>query len=293
MKTRTEEIDLWADTLIVIVIYNTNLTDSVTFLSLEKSILVSNLPYSVDLLVCDNSLHSKTDITQVNKSGVFNIRYLHDLDNPGVSLSYNRASDLALVLKKKWLLVLDQDTGLPTNVVTKYQQSVNQFHGFPIYCPLVYSNSLLFSPCRYVLKKGINLNHVSPGIHSMKGRNVLNSGLLISLNAFRKAEGYDETVQLYFSDFVFFDRLKKHFKNFVVIDCNLNHSLSSVDYTNLKTALDGFIRYTKGARAASKIQNSFVLYPQYFIALFFRSVLMSLRFKNTAFFENFLKIFIG
>ncbi len=282
-------IDIWEDTLVVIVLYNTSLSESITFQTLEKSFYRGDISFKIDLLVCDNSLVEQTNIDETNKNGHFTIRYLHDPENPGVSQSYNRAAELAGVFHKKWLLILDQDTEIPQNAVSVYQKTVNQFPDYPVYAPQLYSGSLLYSPCQYWFRKGSNLPAVQPGVHKMQNRNVLNSGLLIDLNAFRKVGGYDEVVQLYFSDFVFFDKMKKHFRKFVVIDCRLEHQLSSVDYSNITVALTRFSYYCEGAKQASR-DNLFVYLNQWLL-LGFRSLLMSYRFRSLMFLKVFLKIF--
>lgn len=285
-----EKTDLWANTLVVIVLYKIPLCESPTYISLEKSISACFYPASINLLICDNSPIEQTNINHDNK--FFNIWYLHDLSNPGVSQPYNRAAELAGVQGKKWLLVLDQDTWLPEDTIRQYQQAVTDFPNFPIYAPQIYSGSLLFSPCLYRFKKGMNLSSIKPGIHLMKNKNILNSGLLICLRAFYKAGGYDEAVQLYFSDFVFFDRLKTHFREFIVIDCHLNHQLSSVDYTNIETALDRFTKYCIGARSASRSNNSLIAHLNYTITIGLRSIIMCLRFNNLIFIKVFIDYYL-
>ena len=282
-------INFWRDTLIVIVLYNTKLCHSATFDSLSKSLCEAKLPFNIDLLICDNSIVEQVDISEDNRGGLFNIRYLHDSTNPGVSQSYNRAAELAEVHQKKWLLLLDQDTTLPINAVIQYQKAVVQFPGYPIYAPQLYNGLLLFSPCRYWLRKGSNLSSIKAGVHLLEYRNVLNSGLLIDMNAFRIVGGYDEAVPLYFSDFVFFNRLKKHFRKFVVIDCRLDHQLSSVDYSNMTVALTRFDYYCEGALQSSR-DNLFAYLNQY-VLLGSRSLLMSYRFRSLKFLKLFIKNF--
>lgn len=280
----------WQDVLTVIVLYNSTLQESATFQSLKTSVFKCGLKNGLDILICNNSLMNEIDIEKENEEGLFHLYYLHDPKNPGVSQSYNRAAELAGIKNKKWLFILDQDTILPIDLPIQYQRNVSNLPNYPIYAPQVYSDKALFSPCRYLFMKGSNLPSIEPGVHLMIKRNVLNSGLLIDLGAFYQAGGYDETVPLYFSDFVFFDRLKNHFKTFVVLKCCLNHQLSSVDYTNTAHALTRFSYYCVGARQAS-LSNE-CAYLNYAVTVGLRSIVMSYRFQNLRFLRVFVKDFI-
>jgi len=160
-----------------------------------------------------------------------------------------------------------------------------------VYAPQVYSGPLLFSPCRYLFRKGSNLSTIKPGKHPMRYKNVLNSGLLINLDAFRLVGGYNEGVKLYFSDFVFFDRLKRYYNDFIVIDCRLDHQLSSVDYKDIDVALTRFSYYCAGARQAS--QGNISAYFNQAIVIGIRSILMNNRFKSLKFFKVYKEEFLG
>lgn len=292
LQVKEDKLVSWIyDTLYVIVLYNIDLSDSLTFISLTKALNSIYLTEPVLLLVCDNSLTPLTTLDTINPEGLFTIRYLHDPENPGVSLSYNRAAELAGILNKRMLFVLDQDTIFPPDAISSYQQSLSSFPGHAIYAPQLYNGSSLFSPCKYSFQKGSNLKSIVPGVHLMKGMNVLNSGLLIDMNAFQRVEGYDETVKLYFSDFIFFDRLKKFYTSFVVINCHLQHQLSSVDYSDSAFAMKRFTYYCQGAHQAST--NNKVAWCGYFITVGLRSILMSQRFGSIQFSKVFLQVFLG
>lgn len=282
--------EFWQDVLTVIVLYNSTLQESATFQSLKVAISEYDLQFGLDVLICNNSVANEVDLEKENKDGLCRLYNLHDPKNPGVSQSYNRAAELARIKGKKWLFILDQDTVLPTDLLVKYQRDVSNLPNYPIYAPQVYSDKALFSPCRYLFMKGSNLLSIKPGVHSMINRNVLNSGLLVDLDAFYQAGGYDETVPLYFSDFVFFDRLKKYFKAFVVLNCRLDHQLSSVDYTNTAHALLRFSYYCLGARQASSSKK--YVYFNYAVTVGLRSIVMSYRFQTLRFLKVFVKDFI-
>jgi GT2 family glycosyltransferase len=275
------------EALLVIVLYKTRLSDSLTFQSLTGAVRSYKPIEPVDLLICDNSPTGYSTIDQANEEGMFRLYYLHDPLNPGVSRSYNRAAELATVQNKRWLFLFDQDTILPEDGLIRYERAVTTYPNFPLYAPQVWSGTLLFSPCRYWFRRGSNLRSIEPGVQAMAHRNVLNSGLFIELSAFVKCGGYDEVVQLYFSDFVFFDRLKRHFCQFVVVDCKLEHQLSSADFSEVTLASTRFSYYCRGARQAS--HGNGWAYVEYAITVGLRSLVMSSRFRST----QFVKIFIN
>lgn len=286
----TIKAEILKEAFIVIVLYKTKLSDSLTFQSLMAAVSSYMPTEHVDLLICDNSPTATFDLDQVNKDGIFRLYYLHDPLNPGVSKSYNRAAELAKVKNKQWLFLLDQDTIIPTDGLFRYEQAITTYPNFPIYVPKVYSGALLFSPCRYWFHRGSNLRTIEPGIQEMVHRNVLNSGLFINLNAFSECGGYDERVPLYFSDFVFFNRLKKYFHQFVVVNCKLEHQLSSADFGDITLASTRFGYYCQGASQAS--YGKPWTYLEYGITVGIRSLKMGLRFKSTQFIKIFIKNFL-
>ena len=277
-------VDPVYELVIVIVLYHTELADSKSYQSVSKAFKTYAADHRpIDLIVVNNGPLS---ITINEDDPLFRFHFKELLDNPGVSKAYNIAAALAGDLQKRWLLILDQDTHLPPDFWNQYCQSIRGYPNMPVYAPRLYADNILISPCGYRYYRGYLLTDLAAGTHPMQGRNVLNSGLLIDVNAFRRVEGYDEKVRLYFSDFVFFDRLKEQYTTFAVVDVNLQHELSSTDYSAQSTAVQRFSLYCEGARAASKheVIRSFL----YFITVGGRSLVMNHRFKSWLFSRIFL-----
>ena len=293
MNVNDDNVEFVSRILFVIVLYKVRLTESLTFQSLSVAVQ-SFLPHNhVDLLICDNSPTPQFDVNESVDNNHFRLYYLHDSTNPGISRSYNIAAEIASTKEKKWLLVLDQDTTIPVDGIQKYVNGLRAWPGFPIYTPQVYFDTVMLSPCRYFMHRGSPLVSIKSGVHHTEGKNVINSGLLISTEAYQKAGGYDENVWLYFSDFVFFDRLKKHFKNFIVLDCRIEHELSSSDYSDLSFAISRFSYYCRGAREASVSSGGVNAYLGYGVTVGLRSILMCRRFKNMSFLMVFVKSFLS
>lgn len=276
-----------SDLLFVIVLYDIDLYHSLTFQSLLLTAQEAYPGCQIDLLICDNSPHPQ----HISNDTYSNIYYLHDPRNPGVSVSYNRAASFAQSRAKKWLLIFDHDTKLPINSLQKYVSALENWAGYPLYAPQVFSNDKLLSPCHYLMYRGTHLQKLTPGVHKMQYRNVLNSGLLLDITAFKQVGGYDEQVWLYFSDFTFFNKLKKHYSEYVVLDCHLEHSLSSSDYDDFNFALKRFAYYCEGAKQASKLENNFFAYLSYGLTVGLRSFKMYRRFNDISFIKIYIKTF--
>lgn len=283
LADRTDEL------LVVIVLYRTTLPESNSYLSiLEGFRAYARNGRRIDLVVVNNGPHQ---ITCQTNEDIFRFHYVEQLDNPGVSKAYNVAAGLADRLGKRWLLILDQDTQLPPDFWFHYRRALDQYPDAPVYAPRLRTDGLLASPCGYRYYRGYVLPDLAGGISPMQGHNVLNSGLLVSVEAFRRVGGYDESVQLYFSDFVFFDRLKRTYSTFVVVDLDLTHDLSSSDYSDQITAMDRFSLYCRGAYAAAK--HEWLRSLLYFLTVGARSLLMSKRFETWSFTKIFLKTWLA
>lgn len=271
--------------LVVIVLYRSTLVESNAYQSITKAFAHSyDGGKQVDLMIVNNGpihIECQTD------DAVFRLHYVERLDNPGVSKAYNLAGQLAGRLQKQWLLVLDQDTILPINFWDRYNESIRLHPTIPIHAPKLWSGDVLISPCKYRFYRGTLLpTNIQAGLHSVKGRNVLNSGLLIRVDALHAVGGYNESVRLYFSDFVFFDRIKNQYDEFAVVDVNLIHDLSSTDYSSQKIASERFLLYCQGGHAAA--EGSLTRSIIYFVTIGARSLLMGKRFGTLLFVKAFL-----
>lgn len=250
----------YEDTLFVIVIYRSTLTESAAF----QSLCLSGFHSPKDIFIYDNSPQPQIIPAQNER-----IHYYHNPENAGVSGAYNRAFDEARRLNKKWLMLADQDSRFKTEMLDRYAQSIRLYPDENIFAPLVMSNTKRISPFRLIGGKGIQIRARQPGIHFFRHLNVINSGLLISLTSFEAAGGYDNRFPLDFSDVVFIERVSKVTGRFVLIDAKLLHSLSSEGdgYNNTEMVLDRFDKFCNAAKVLKKTSNkmvivSFILLPR-------------------------------
>jgi rhamnosyltransferase len=202
--------------LVVIVVFKKKLQDTPAFKSIRA------LSTSPSIYVYDNS-------PAAQETGEQNVFYFHDGGNSGVSHAYNQAFTFARKLQKSWLLLLDQDSHLPLATLAAYPVAVGLYRSHQVLVPIMIDGKKMISPYKVMFGKGRSLQNVSPGILPFSQYYIINSAMLISVDAFAMAGGYDEDFPLDFSDVVFCERLKVHKASFVVINGNGIQSLSAND----------------------------------------------------------------
>lgn len=223
--------------VVIIVLYKEKLLDATPF-RIEG---VNSI--AVDWFVYDNSPEIDPDAGNYSF-----VKYTHDPTNPGVSMAYNKGAEYARALGKEWVLLFDQDTELPTDFFEVLVNKVNSGPESQLYAMKLFKEGALISPGGYKYKRGYMLTDMKTGENSMNNVTFLNSGLLVSLDLFFEAGGYDENVPLYFSDFIFINRIRKVSRSFTLLPVNLMHNLSSNDMTNIGEFKARYDLYLKGIK---------------------------------------------
>jgi rhamnosyltransferase len=272
--------------LVVLVIYQIDLDNSDSFQSINKILPEKS---RVGLLVYDNS---PTPLAQCdrNKYPNWQIYYISDRENSGVSKAYNEGYKLAKELNKKWLLLLDQDTKFAPDILEKYYNATQECSFPTIFAPLLVSNTgSFYSPCQYRFNRGFPLKKATTGLQNNNNISLLNSGLLISIELFQKIGGYNEKLKLDFSDFEFVDRYRKISSYFFIIDSKAIHGFSG-DLDDCETAYKRFDRYCQSIKIMNQLDDrSLVLW--YFALL--RACKLSIKFKNFRFLSLLSKLFLA
>jgi rhamnosyltransferase len=276
------------DLLVIIVLYNHGFEESAAKKSLSAALHQVNL--KLDLFLYDNSstpVYNK-EFFELDQ---FNIKYISDPSNPGVSKAYNTGAGYADTLGKKWVLLLDQDTEFGVNLLPSYYEKV-AVHGREInlFAPkLVLKDGSIFSPSRYKYKRGFKISAIEPGIHSFKKISPVNSGMLINLKSFLGVDGYNEAVRLDFSDFQFIERFKKNNDNFILINLEGLQDFSD-ESGSLSSSLNRFKIYCECAKACHR--NSIADDFFYFLNSMNRSLKLSFRFRTLAFFVGWFRTYL-
>lgn len=262
--------------LISIVIYNKSLKE----LFLLDSFLEAK---RFDIFIYDNSKLPQ----EVPSFENVNIYYEHDESNSGVSRAYNQAYKKAKELDKKLLLVLDQDSSFEFSFIEQYMKMYQVYKSDYIYAPIVCDEkkTKIYSPAflnNFVGKIQSFENFVYEEIYSLKGKSVINSGLMIPLEMFEKIGGYNEKLRLDFSDIYFIEKYKELNPKIVLVNVYLKHSISGDEG---KDFLREFNRFKYYCSASKEIGNS--LNTSVFWSPFRRLIRLTLKYKNI----KFIKIF--
>lgn len=212
--------------LFVIVLYKCKLEECHTYQTLLKDIESSE-----DLFVYDNSpMAQNTDI----KVG----QYIHDTNNSGLSVAYNRAAEYAKENGYTWLLLLDQDTTFPKGALREYKKAILEHPEVHMIAPKhKISTGLYISPTKYKNFISEEQSEVLDGMVSFDDACPINSGIMVDTESFFKAAGYDESVYLDFSDISFIRRFKKIVPEYYVLPnvlCLQNYSVNDIDINKVK-----------------------------------------------------------
>ena len=221
---------------VVIVLYKISLFEAESYKTLIK-------PNNIgEYLVYDNS--PKQGYTDVSKlpNGV---TYINDTSNSGLSKAYNKAAQIAKEKGYRRVLLLDQDTYFQPESWHKYLKSID-YEG--ITSPQIVTNQRMpFSPVRinkFFKKTEAN---VPFGTHSLYKYAVVNSGCCVPTDLFLQCGGYDEKVNLDFSDFQFQVRFRKLCPKFRLIEAQAVQDFSN-DCKDFQKVRNRYLLYLKSAK---------------------------------------------
>jgi GT2 family glycosyltransferase len=239
-------IDFLQKIFFVIVLYKKKPEESPalqTILELTKDI--STAPA---ILLYDNSPVPGSVVNE-------NVIYYHDPKNSGVAKAYNRAALLAGNLHKTWMLLIDQDMALPVDFFQKLLPYVQRNKETVAFVPQLLDYKGLVSPFKWSLGKGKRIAMKQPVLQFRRFR-FANSGALISLDAFNRVGGYEESIPLDFSDIAFGEKLMRITDHFIVTDIVLRHSFSGSADNSFGEELERFKIFWQGSINMGKVFGS-------------------------------------
>lgn len=210
--------------LIALVLYNSILEESQAFNSLcNNSILNQN--NNIKFLIYDNSCHTNYPTLPHNLIAY----YASDPQNGGISKAYNYAANYAKKKGFEWLLFADQDTVFDYHILMKYITSIKNNPDINLFLPKIrisYNGSYM-SPVKknhFICRLS---DDVPSGMINPRNYGIINSGLLINVDAFLNVGGYNERVWLDYSDFQFIERFSQKYDKAFVIDGECIQSFSN------------------------------------------------------------------
>lgn len=202
------ETDITEENILpVVVLYNRRLCDTEAYKTLLRG--------RRHAFIQDNSPES-----DVPSGKPESWRYVRDVSNPGISAAYNAAARYARENGFRWLFFADQDTTFPAGMLTRLETlaaKAEKEDGYRAFVSLMQlADGRWLSP---VKRKGFfaKISDRKPeGEIDLRKTAVINSGLMVRLDAFFEAGGYNEKVFLDFSDFQFIDRLAEKYPKAMV-----------------------------------------------------------------------------
>jgi GT2 family glycosyltransferase len=267
----------------IIVLYNLNLEDSITFLSLSKSFKSSRINQKLTFYVYDNSRIAQS-ITHLTDD-FLDIVYFHDATNSGISAAFNYFALFAQKNKFDWLILLDQDTEFPINAFNCFFTLILKEPGCSLFVPqLITNKGLVISPSKYFMRRGFIPKTIKEGYIDSKKYTPFNSGILIKVDLFLSVGGYDEKVPLDYSDFAFMQRVKKNVDAFYVLELKAVHNFSGLIKQNFGVALFRYDSLCKGMYAQSNLPTDRIISM---IVLFVRASILTKQYKNFTFLKKF------
>lgn len=191
--------------LFVLVIYGCRVEDSLSYKTLIQG------SEEINLFVYDNSPILQCTNLQVAE-------YVHDTSNGGLGKAYNAACRYAFANGYKWLLLLDQDTIFPKEALLAYRRALALNLGVDMIVPrLQVEDGRYMSPTHYFMKTSKLQREVPVGRVRLTDVSPVNSGMLVTVDSFRRVGGYEDDVWLDFSDICFIEKYKRKYSDFYIL----------------------------------------------------------------------------
>jgi len=268
MQSRCDSFDSFlSQILIIVVLYELAPRDSASFQSLDCFTLPEG-----SIFLYDNSANPQV----IEDKRVI---YRHDPNNSGVARAYNEGLRVAESRGKHWLFLLDQDTTFGLKLLKAYFDAIRNSPHNSVFVPIAKDDRGIVSPFRWMRGRGVRLKRF-PSTLSLDKFRFINSGAVISVEAFRRCGGYDERFGLDFSDIVFGERLRKVSPSFVVVHTQVSHRFSGTERVEEEAALNRFRQYCRGVvlyRSAFPRQTFLLLYA------WLRAIKLSVKYRTSAF----------
>ena len=211
---------------VVVVIYKMRPEKSPTLLSLISSAdKLTEGDHQLATLIWDNTPGGQ-NVGPVPA----NCRYHAAPNNPGLSVAYNAAINMAKAGRYNWLLTLDQDTALPPNFLTRLAQITRQLEhssNIAAIVPRITGDGRSLSPFHF-------LGGAIPRSYGVSSSGVMkdavfavNSAATHRVTALCELEGYNPLFPLDISDMDLFHRIHQAGKQvFIASDLVVEHEFS-------------------------------------------------------------------
>lgn len=213
------------DIKILVVIYNTKLSDSATLLSLANQKITHKI--NISLVIYDNSARSNFEKVFIEKlTQHFDLVYKHTPQNLSLREIYN--GEIKEMNSDDILVILDDDTSLPDNYLDMVAQSIIENPSISLFVPKIFVHGSLYSPHKSFVFLNRKIKKITNGAIYTRNMSAINSGMVIR-GAFFKSSGflYPNFVDFYGTDKVFFDAYASNQRYFYVMNICVDHDVSN------------------------------------------------------------------
>jgi GT2 family glycosyltransferase len=217
----------------VVVLYKNKISESKTIISLNK-IVKNNLMIKekLKIIIYDNSPDYNNDF-DFSKADYI---YISDNTNGGLSKAYNEAIKIAITNNAEWLITLDQDTYIEEdflieafNVISNIGENV-----VAIVPKIIGQNKHQISPM-YINKGYIHTLKPVSNFGITNEITAINSAAIINVDYVSNKGGYNTEFKIDMLDHWLFYEIRKDGKETYVLNTNIFHELSVLDYDKLVT----------------------------------------------------------
>lgn len=222
-----------------IVTYKEVFHETITYRSLLNSIFNLTDEHEINISVFDNTPLTEKKYSLKNEVLIdrnVTTRYITDNNNIGLARAYNILVADAQKNGCEWIVLLDQDTTLPSDFCRIYFSLPS---GILLHAPKVFSNSIMISPAKYNNYRSVLIDNDSSGVTPLANLSCINSGLLVNIKLYKKVGGYNEKLFLDFCDHDFILRVKKDYNEINIIDTHVSQNFSN----DIHTKHEAFQRY--------------------------------------------------
>ena len=210
--------------LILIVLYECKVKESLSYLSLLKSL--EHLSNS-KLILWDNS-PSIQSIDTDNISFLQYVEYIHTPENMSLSKIYNRV--IQENEEYDYMIILDQDSSFSSDYLEKLNSAIIKQPSINLFLPLIKSEQTIVSPGDYKIFKGSYWKKERYGIIDAKNILAINSGMVINFNYLKNIyKGYNERLRFYGTDTSFMLEYADDNDSLFVIDYVFKHKSALLD----------------------------------------------------------------
>lgn len=209
--------------LISLVLYQTSFEEAASYQLLDD--LTANK--DVYLFIYDNSTHAQKDCLFERET----VYYIHDKTNPGLAKAYNQAKEYLKNIEADLLLLMDQDTQLTDSYI---QQLINMKKKEDIvaYVPIIYSHKRQISPISTASYVNGQSKVITCGEYYSEIM-AINSGTALTKQFLEELGEFNEAFPLDFLDHWLFWKIVQLNKGISVVDNQLEHHLSVLDYKQM------------------------------------------------------------